>query len=461
MKKTMAIVVSVFVILALAYGGASYWVGGRALKLHDQSIARINGSKGLKASVVSYRRGLFKSTALTKLTLLLPRKGRSVSFELIDTIYHGPFVFLHDQHFEGGLRPVMAVIRTRLASGAGAGLEKALDKVPELASSEVLTVLSINGSADSYFDIPAFKHGFPDDKGGQMEVKWGGLTGKFNFDARLGKSACFFSSPSLLVKEQGRQLRITGVRARLDSHAGIKGISVGSGDFTIGDVEAVENGRSDFALTSLGLKTQSTVEGDKINGSIHLAFARLNAGPLGLGPFSMEFDARKLDAAVLARFQKLAPVLQREEMSNDEAAKAQIRVLIAKLATDLLAARPEFEIKQLDLRTDKGDLTGKARLGFDGGKGFSRNILMVLTSMDASVDLSVSQALFYFVAENALRKKGASDSDQAKTGAGQLVSRLLSAKYMIDDSGAFKSSAAFKHGVLTVNGQKLGLSNLH
>ncbi len=284
MKKIVVIFVVRLLILALAYGGASYWVGGRALKLHDQSIARINGSKGLKASVVSYQRGLFKSTALTRLTLLLPRKGRSVSFELVDTIYHGPFVFLHDQHLESGLRPVMAVIRTRLASGSGSGLEKALDKVPELASSEVLTVLSINGSAHSYFDIPPFKHGFPDDKGGQMEVKWGGLSGKFNFDARLGKSECFFSSPSLLVKQQGRQLRIVGVRARFDSHAGIKGVSVGSSDFTISDVEAVENGHSDFALDSLGLKTQSTVEGDKINGSIHLDFARLNAGLLGLGP---------------------------------------------------------------------------------------------------------------------------------------------------------------------------------
>ena len=461
MKKIMVVLVALFLVLGLAYVGASYWVGENARKFHDQGIARINASKGLKASVVSYERGLFSSRAVTKLTFVLPRQGRSISFGVVDTVYHGPFVFLHDPHFEGGPRPIMAVIRTRLAPGES-DLKKALAVVPELASSEALTVVSINGDAVSYFDIPAFQRSFPNDKGGQVAVKWGGLTGKFNLDGRIGKAFGSCDCPSLLVTGQDGQLRMDGARVLFDSHAGVKGISVGSSAFTLGGIDFVKDGHSVFTLASLGLKGQSSVEGDKINGSIRLDFNKLNAGGFGLGPFSMDFEARKLDAAVLARFQKLAPVLQREEMGNDEAAKAQVRVLLAKMAADLLSSRPEFEIKQLALRTDKGDLAGKARLVFDGdGKDLSRNILALLVSVDASADLSVSQALFYFIAENELGKNAASGGDQAKAGVEQLVERLIASKYMISDSGAFKSSASFKHGVLTVNGNRLGLSNLH
>jgi hypothetical protein len=37
---------------------------------------------------------------------------------------------------------------------------------------------------------------------------------------------------------------------------------------------------------------------------------------------------------------------------------------------------------------------------------------------------------------------------------------LMAAKFIISDNGSFKSSATFKHGILTVNGRRLDLSNL-
>lgn len=462
MKKTVTVVLSVFLVLALTYLGANYYVGLQAAKLHDQWISRLNGSKRLKVSAVSYKRGLFRSVALTKVTVTDPPKGRAVSFELVDTIYHGPFVFLHDPHFTPSLWPVMAVIQTRPA--VGTGMKEILEKVPELASAELLTVLSIDGSAASYLDVPAFQHKFAQAKGGQLDVKWGGLTGKFSIGEHSGEAVGSCDCPSLLVNAPDREFRMEGMRGQFDSHAGIKGISVGSSGLSIGSIEATEKGHSVFTLASFGVKAQSRVDGDKINGSIRVDFNKLNTGILGMGPFAMDFEARKLDAAVLARFQKLAPVLQREGMENSDAARGQMRGMAAKIAADLLAGRPEFEIKQLDLRTDKGDLTGKARLTFDGnGQDLSRNVLALVASVNASAELSVSQALFYFIAQSELGTKGAADSTQAKTDAGQLAARLLASKYMIDDSGAFKSSASFKQGVLTVNGNKLGLglSNMH
>ena len=128
--------------------------------------------------------------------------------------------------------------------------------------------------------------------------------------------------------------------------------------------------------------------------------------------------------------------------------------------TDLLAKSPEFEIKQLTIRTDKGDLSGRANLDFAGGKNPAGNILALLGSLEASAELSVSEALLYLVAENVFRNASAKDPESAKTGANALVMGLMAGNYIISEGGSFKSSATFKHGVLTVNGRKLDLSNL-
>ncbi len=460
MKKTVTIIFCTLLVLVLAYVGASYYVERQALKFHNQFIEQINSSKELKATVVAYKKGLLSSQALTKLTLLDAQKGHSISFEVVDTIYNGPFVFLHDRHFQGGLRPVMAVIRTRLAPEAG--LKEAFKKVPELSSAELLTVLGIEGGVDSYLEVPAFHHSFKDKKGETTDVKWGGLTGKVHVGKKDGESLGSCDCPLLLVSGKEGQVRMDGLKGNFDTHAGIKGVEVGASVFSIGNIEAIEKGQSIFSLVSLELKAQSKLEADKINGSLGVNFNKLNTGKLEMGPFSIVFEARKLDPVVLARFQKVAGMLQREEFYNDKAAKNKMEALLTKLGEQLLARRPEFELKQLELRTSKGDLSAKASLGFDGaGKNLSQNPLLLLTSVDASVQLSVSQALFFFVAQNELSNGNTSDPDKVKTDAQNLAARLLAAKYMVSDSGAFKSSAAFKNGALTINGNKLGLSKMH
>jgi hypothetical protein len=123
---------------------------------------------------------------------------------------------------------------------------------------------------------------------------------------------------------------------------------------------------------------------------------------------------------------------------------------------ELLEKSPEFEIKQLKIRTDKGDMSGKAKLAFSRhGENITGNVLALLGSIDASADLTVSEALFFLIAENALR-----DSSAAKPNVSGLVKGLMAAHIMIREDGAFKSSATYKQGILSVNGRNLDLSKL-
>ena len=137
-------------------------------------------------------------------------------------------------------------------------------------------------------------------------------------------------------------------------------------------------------------------------------------------------EGRKLDADVLSRFQKLAPEFRKKAAEQTEKAKGEIGKLYTQIMVDLLGNSPEFEIKQLDVRTEKGNLSGRAKLTFGGpGKNPAANILAPLFSIEASAEISVSEALFYLVAENVFRDASTQDSESAKTRANGLVKMLM------------------------------------
>ena len=181
-----------------------------------------------------------------------------------------------------------------------------------------------------------------------------------------------------------------------------------------------------------------------------------------MGPLAIEFEARKLDAEILSRFRKLAPELQKEAGGHTEGARAGLEAQLIQIMVELLAKSPEFEIKQLAVKTNKGDISGKAKLTFaGGGQNLAGNILALLGSIDASAELSVSEPLFMLIAENALLSATAPQPEEsAESNVDGLVKGLLTANIMVSENGSFKSAATYKHGVLTVNGRKLDLSNL-
>jgi uncharacterized protein YdgA (DUF945 family) len=460
MKKIFTAILFFCLAIILAYAGASYWIGGQALQQHQRLMAQINGYDFVEVSNKSYERGLFSSSALTTFTFTQPGLGDAIKFSIINSIYHGPFVFLRNRHIKTGLQPVLAVIQTRLApDGCSEDMKKLLEKIPELQSSEAITVTSLDGGAETYCDVPPFQKKLANDKKEEYEVQWGGFGAQSKFDAQLGEASGAYNAPSLQVSDKNNLLRIKNIHGDFDSHPGLKGIAVGAMTFSIDGVEASDKGDGAFNLSSFVMKAESGFSGETVNCSIQLGFDKLTGGGLILGPLAIEFEARKLDAEVLSRFDRMTREMRQKAAANTDVAMDS---LVRKILGDLIAKSPEFEIKQLVIRTDKGDLNGKAKLAFSGlGENSAGNILALLTSIDASAELSVSEALFFFIAENTLRSDSAPDSEKAaKHSAGEFAKGLLTQNVMIRDNGCFKSSASYKHCRLSVNGRKMDFSGL-
>jgi uncharacterized protein YdgA (DUF945 family) len=463
MRKIITALLFICLGIVLAYGGACYWIGGQVLIQHNQMLAQVNGYNFVEASNKGYDRGIFSSSAITSFTLRQPGWAYPIKFGLINSIHHGPLVFLRNRHLKGGLQPALAIIHTQLAPDCCSDdMKKLLEKIPELQSSEAITVISLDGGAETYCDVPSFRKTLTNDKNETIEVQWGGFGAETKFNVQLGEASGSYSAPSLQVADKDELLCVQTIRGDFKSHRGMKGISVGSMVFSTEDVKVVEKGETSFDLNSFELKAESGFSGEAVNCSMQLDFDKLTGDGMVVGPLMIEFEARKLAAEVLARFESMSPELRKKASENVGDTDEEMNLFVRNILVDLLAGSPEFEIKRLNIRTDKGDLSGRAKVAFSGlGEIAALNILTLLGSIDASAELSVSEALFFLIAENALRgNEGPGSAGTGKLSAGELAKGLLAQHIMVQEDGAFRSSATYKHGRLSVNGRKMNFSGI-
>lgn len=469
MKKILLGLLSLCVVLAAAYSGASYWFGIQTEKQYDLLLKQISRPNHVLAENKSYERGIFSSRAVTSITI--KGKGADFRFGIANAIQHGPIAYVTDPHLKGGIQPAMAVIRAGIAPGQENGQEimQFLEKFPELGASESITILSLDGSGESFLEVPALRKKLRDSEGKETEVNWGGLTSKTGFDLGLGEITGTFAAPNLEIGQDGVRFQLRNLKGGFNSHPGIKGVPVGSFAVSSEQVDAEEKGSNPFSLEAPSFQVETGVSGETITSNLRVSFNRLSAAGETLGPFSLEFEARKLDPDLIVRLQHVTAGLQAGigNGTDDEAYQAAISQL-KELLIHMLAKSPEFELKGLNIKTNMGDLTGKAKLTFAGSSNLFANLFTLVNAVSAVADVTVSEKLFYYLADRslgtALETPGQEGGEQighlAGEGARSLADWLLAQNFMIRENGSFRSSASFKSGKLTVNGKKVQISDL-
>lgn len=457
-------------LLLGGYTGLSYWGGMQAEGQYHLLLPQISRADQLDVSSKTYERGVFTSRAVT--SVVMKRHGRDpVEFSLTHSIHHGPLAFVSNPHLKGPVQPVLALIWTRFSPGAenSEQIRKLLDAVPELGASEFLTVLSLDGSGESYLDIPPFIKTSVGQEEKEADINWGGFSFNADFKTHSGEMSGAFSAPSLEILEKEGRLRVREFKGEFSSHKGIRDVSVGSASVTVGSVELIDTqkGTARFLIRSPSIHTSAAVSGETIDSSLRMGFEKVSVAEEAFGPLAFEFEARRLDPDVLAKIPRFsADMSARLESGSEEDIKGVLSSFYSNLLIDLLARSPEFELKRLDFRTGKGDFKGKAALAF-AGPAPAGNIFALLQGMSASIDLSISEALFSFIAEIAMRGEAGKNTPHpadleksARQSAQELSDLLLSQNIAVREGGALKSSASYKQGRLTLNGKKIQASDL-
>lgn len=478
MKKLLTGTVLVFTVLLAAYGFSSYWLGAQAQKQYDLLLAQASQNHSFEIKTESYERGIFQSKAVTTIAVngtgTGPDRKDTYQFNVVNSIQHGPLTFPKGQHTNNSIRPALAVISTHLAP-AGENpeqLKEFLKKVPELESSEILTILSFTGSGETFFDIPSFQKKLANGNGTETMVDWGGFSFAANFDIGLGESKGSFKAPFLEFRENGGRFRVNEMKGDFSAHPGVKGLSVGEMTISGGNIEASsDKGEPVFRLDSPSIQAETGVSGETIHGSFRAQFEKLAAGGDIYGPFNFDLEARKLDPVAISRFQQNLKNLQ-DQMPDrsEEDLMSGFTACYKQLLIDLLAKSPEVELKQVRINTNRGDLTGRLNVAVAGPPGdLTGNILFLLSNLTANADVAISEPLLFFLMENSFRNEfgsgtnlpDASEMQRAsRAKAAGIVQTLLAQNLIVREKGSLKTSASYKSGKVMVNGRKVNVMDL-
>ncbi len=475
MKKFLVVFVLLCLVLAGAYCGASYFVGGQALKQYEMLLAK-KTTPYLDVSTQKYERGVFSSTAVTSIEFKKPAEGQDkakvLRLELVNSIMHGPLVFFRSSHFNRNVLPVQGVILTRLAPGSEKNpfLADVLEKFPELESSEVLTVLNYDGSGESYFDVPAVKKNLPDAAAGGLFIDWGGLKSSSRFDVGLNEVMGSFTAPNLIVKDAKTNFAVRNVKADLNAHAGLKGFTVGDMNLSCEYIDMDNVDGKPFRLEAATVQLVSGTVADTVSISFSARFEKLNAAGQSCGPFALELEFRNLDADALARCQEDIKQIQKQMPGkSDEEVKEMFTAAYTRLLKGLMTKSPEVELKQLKLATPRGDLDGKLKIALAGsGASMIANPLLALSNLSAGAQASIAEPLLTDILVNSFKgdfqKEAKNDPQQAELlAAGKTadtINALVSQNLLVRDAGTIKASAMYGAGRLVLNGRKINLMDL-
>lgn len=474
MKKILVTLFVLVILLLAAYCGASYWTGIQAQKQYELMCGRVSQSSNMRAVTKTYERGVFKSRAVTSVTITGAGSGpdQTLRFTLENFIHHGPLSFETNRHLKSAVQPVQALIWTRLAPGTEdrKELRELLDTLPELIAAEFLTVLALDGSGESYLDIPALSKVLPSGESGEtLTIEWKGLSAQARFDVSLGEITGSFSAPQCEIVQKRERFYLNGFKGDFNSHPGPKGVMVGSGAMFVDKVGFDLAGQQVFLLKSSRFQAESGAAGDAIHCTLRLGFDGLLLSGEDWGPLTMELEARKLSPEGLLQLEEATRKVNALPggITDDNFAELFTRYYKGALA-ELLSKSPEFELKQLLLKTRRGDFTGKLKIAFAGSADVTGNVFLLLNSINAGAELAVSEALFHFFAENIVQSTIDADEDReeaeiremAREGARNVAQALLSQNVMVSENGFFRSNATYESGRLTLNGRKIALDDM-
>lgn len=487
MKKLLTIT-ALILLAAGAYTGAAYWFGLQAERHYRKMLSQASNLSLLRLKDKEYERGVFRSKALTTVTIQGPgresnpdaagKDSAAAEFTLIHNICHGPWVFGKTQETHVTLKPVQAVITTRLqlSSDVQAGLKKILGQSGDTAAATGFTVLPLVGSGKTALTIPPFHYSGAQGEG--TVIEWEGLSAEVTFPMGLTAFTGFFKTPGLNIQGKDGYFGLGALECRFDMREGIKGLYLGDVSAGLDAVElkpAGHKGTTPFSARGLEMKAASQASNETVHYTVALSVDRLNTESSTWGPGGYRMEFRNLDAATLKELQQATREFQSQTpRRSSEEIRAMVLSRYARILPGLLKKSPEMEIKYLRLQTGDGDIRAQAKVAIDGTRTSGlNNPFFLLNATSAYAEVEITERLLERLLQAAYEKQTASGETGTHPGdlseeeiraraaekARSRLDALVKKEILIQEKGAYKTSAGYQAGTLMVNNRPVTLKD--
>jgi uncharacterized protein YdgA (DUF945 family) len=466
----MRVVLIILLLLIVAVGIAPYWFGLETERTYKKIVKEVSESAHVAAAQKSYNRAWFNSTAETVFEI---RSGNQKIASVIvsHNISHGPIPLkqLFSANFQ--LKPVQAIIYSKLKIAPETQNELA-DFFAKFPPAEMKTIIYVRGNGESQLSVPAFNYQL---KEKNASINWEGLTGRTTFSSNFRQLTTSMKSLGLIAKNDQYALFVKNIEFNSDLHSETPDLysPLGSVTFKIAliDIEKKEDKKERFSLKDIELTGSTEVSNNSINSIHSLGFANLRVDGANYGPGLYEIAIRKIDAPAWGKLQHTLKEIQKVD-TPDEKQSLIVFGKIIEILPDLLKKSPEIELTKLNLKTDEGEVLGRAKVIIDGSnRELIKNPFFLLTAVDAEAYISIPAPFFESMLRNLARKNLITEiekrgdeipSDEeinelTKSAAAQELQRLVEQRIFVVENDDLISSATYKQGELKLNGQPIEL----
>lgn len=456
MKKNIVITAGIVLLIPGVLLAPPYWFGLKAEEAFNERVQLIANKNGLQVARSNFERGWFSSSAET--TLRVP--GAPIDISAQHTIYHGPFLVGRWLEGDFDVSPQQAQIETRGEFKLTPKQESMPGGVLGFSSD---TVVGLDGAGHTRIESPSVSR-----TTGSGKLEWRGLQGDIHFDAGAQHVKSELRAPGLVFATG----EVSDIRLHSNLHEGIAGHYLGETTFEVGTIAVAP-----MALVrGLRLKAKSSAQGDTLTISAAYEAPEIKILENQYGPARLALEVRKLDAAVLAKFQEEIRALQRSNRPAEQLGLMQMGKML-QLLGELSKKAPELEITELSFRMGADDVRGQAKFVLDGSKSnIAENPLLMLTALAGDLDVSLPPALLKPMLLPLLqadlesyRKRGLLKKEETAHLTPQQISAIMDralpmylsrnefTRRLVADGNRYRLSASLRRGQVTVNGEPVSL----
>ena len=476
--KKVASTTLILALTAAAYTASAWYLGKEVeAQIASQYSNLIASQPYLKIVERDYQRGIFTSEETVTLSFFELSGMEKLDTSTDSTDENSLLMTFHSriQHgpFPGFSTLAAATSETELVLDTEAREEVAKimgDKRPYTQQTEI----RFDGSGTATFSSPKFESAMPDQTGEISRISWEGIEGKMDFSPDFSAFTMHVKAPKLEISdEKGGRVHFSDVVIEGDQQQIFPDLPYmysGTTRFSIGEVSMVgiDETMAPLSLNNLVYDIDLPLQGDHLDVLTKMGIDKLSVGDESFGPIHMDFSFKHLHARALAEInQKLMAVYSDPNLFNGGTKEITegFQSALMTHAETLLTQDPEFSLDRVSFANTDGEAKLAARVKLSGATlEMLANPLMLLSKLEASGDLSLSETMVVKLLQNppfpAKPDQDTTSTEEIKEkremAVGQFqqqVAMLMEQGYLEREGEIIKTTMAFKEGQLTVNGK--------
>ncbi len=398
MKKKLAVLVTLVVGVVLV---TYYFHGKKTEACYHQGLAMVEGQYPLNIKNVKYKKGLFRSSAVTRVQIDFPdtpagdesadsKKIKDISFDIEHEFYHGPFFVSGVAGNRLGLSASVSHIRFQ------GEVKKIIDEL--FKDREPLTLTSFTGfdrETDVNLEILPFNYRDTVEK---MNVSSEKVEGNAHVSAGGNAVTTEIYWPGM-KKDGGEEgdLIISGVSIVSDQTRKNGMLWMGKNSVTLKALNisnSTNQAMKRFELGNMEIIAEVYGENDLVNLKTAFSFENMGIDNSTYGPGTLIILLRNLEEETIIKLAGLRKEIQKLQAASGPDATQDVSMMYYSKTMELLpqfmAKGPMLEIKDLNFKAPAGTLKGDATAVVDASRPeLLANPLTMLSALKVNVNLDV------------------------------------------------------------------------